>query len=708
MLLARTHSEGAVKSMAKEAGRPLIIVESPTKARTISRFMKAKYDVKASLGHIRDLPKSRLGVDVANGFAPQYINIRGKGPVIKELKDAAKRASEVYLATDPDREGEAISWHLCNILEIEPEKARRVSFHEITERAVKEAFSEPVPINAHLVDSYQARRVLDRLVGYSLSPLLWRKVRPGLSAGRVQSAALHLIVSREQEIAGFQHVEYWTLDAELQGAEGNVKARYIGENGKKQELSSEAQVNRIMEDLDNKEFRVSSIAPKTRKKSPPYPFITSTLQQEAARKLGFPVRRTMSLAQTLYEGVELGPHGYTGLITYMRTDSVRVSQSATGEARTYIAQTYGSEYLGRPRQPRRKPGEQGAHEAIRPTSVMRQPEELKQYLKPELYKLYKLIWDRFVASQMAPAVYDTVSVEIDAGGHTFRATGSRLQFAGFERLYQESLDEPVEDDREIIPLSQGEVLALLGLDKAQHFTEPPPRYTEASLVKALEENGIGRPSTYAPIIATLSERDYVKRETRRLVPTELGVTVDKLMQENFPSIVDLKFTAGMEKKLDSVEEGKEEWTSLIREFWTPFKSQIDKAEKEINRLEIEDEPAGLDCDKCGKPMVIKRGRYGKFIACSGYPECKNTMPFHERIGVLCPKCKGDIVVRRTRKGRLFYGCSNYPACDLTSWKRPLPGATCPVCGWFLVEAGGKGKGIKCANPDCNYAKPLEN
>lgn len=694
--------------MAKEAGRPLIIVESPTKARTISRFMRAKYDVKASLGHIRDLPKSRLGVDVANEFAPQYINIRGKGPVIKELKAAAKRASEVYLATDPDREGEAISWHLCNILEIEPEKAIRVSFHEITERAVKEAFSEPAPINTHLVDSYQARRVLDRLVGYSLSPLLWRKVRPGLSAGRVQSAALHLIVSREQEIAGFKPVEYWTLDADLQGTEGDVKARYFGESGKKQELRSEAQVNAIMEDLEGKTFKVSSIAPKTRRKSPPYPFITSTLQQEAARKLGFPVRRTMSLAQTLYEGVELGPHGYTGLITYMRTDSVRVSQAAADEARTYIARAYGSQYLGRPRKPRRKPGEQGAHEAIRPTGVMRQPEDLRQYLKPELYKLYKLIWDRFVASQMAPAVYDTVSVEIDAGGHTFRATGSRLKFAGFTRLYQEGLDEPAEDDKEIIPLSQGEVLVLLALDKAQHFTEPPPRYTEASLVKALEENGIGRPSTYAPVIATLSERDYVKREARRLVPTELGVTVDMLLQENFPSIVDLKFTAGMEKKLDSVEEGKKEWTSLIREFWTPFKSQIDKAEKEISRLKIEDEPAGLDCDKCGKPMVIKRGRYGKFIACSGYPECKNTMPFYEKTGVLCPKCKGDIVVRRTRKGRIFYGCSNYPKCDLTSWKRPLPAPACPVCGWFLVDAGGKGKGRKCANPDCNYTKPLEN
>ncbi len=693
--------------MAKSKGKPLIIVESPTKARTISRFMKSKYDVKASSGHVRDLPKSRLGVDVADGFSPQYINIRGKGPIIKELKAAAKKASQVYLATDPDREGEAISWHLCHILDLDPESAQRVAFHEITEKAVKDAFAGPAPIKKPLVDSYQARRVLDRLVGYSLSPLLWKKVRAGLSAGRVQSAALRLVVGREKEISAFVPEEYWTLDADLEGKNGRVKARYFGKDGKKADLANEGQVDAVVKDVEGGPFKVREITPKTRRKTAPLPFITSTLQQDAARKLSFTVKKTMTLAQILYEGVDLGPSGYTGLITYMRTDSVRVADSAVEEATAYIKETFGPEYAGRARKPRKKAGEQGAHEAIRPTSVMRVPEDIKAFLKPDLFKLYKLIWERFVASLMAAAVYDTVSVDIDASGHTFRASGSRLKFAGFTRLYQEGQDESKEEDKEIIPLSEGEILKLLGLDKNQHFTEPPPRYTEASLVKALEENGVGRPSTYAPVIATLSDRGYVERQSRRLVPTELGVTVDEIMLENFPSIVDLKFTARMEKNLDSVEDGKKEWTSIIREFWTPFKALIDKAEESIEKLEVKDEPAGVDCEKCGRPMVIKRGRYGKFIACSGYPECKNTAPYHEKIGVKCPKCDGDMVLRRTRKGRVFYGCSNYPDCDFTSWKRPLPGPVCPVCGWFLVD-GGKKKGAVCGNPDCGYSKPVEN
>ncbi|HHX27546.1 MAG TPA: type I DNA topoisomerase [Firmicutes bacterium] len=689
--------------MAAETKRPLIIVESPTKAKTISRFMKSRYRVMASLGHVRDLPKSTLGVDVHNNFAPKYINIRGKGDLIRELREASKKASSIYLATDPDREGEAISWHLCTILGIDPGEAKRVTFHEITEKAVKEAFSKPKPVNQRLVDAQQARRVLDRLVGYSLSPLLWHKIRPGLSAGRVQSAALRLIVARDSEIASFKPEEYWTLDAYLEGEEGQVKARYFGEKGRKKALSSRSDVDAVLSSIKGKPFIVASVKPRERKRQAPAPFTTSTLQQEASRKLGFPVRKTMSVAQTLYEGVELGKDGYTGLITYMRTDSVRVAASAASEARQYIGEVFGSQYAGGGRSARPRPQEQGAHEAIRPTSVLRLPSEVKGFLKNDQYRLYKLIWDRFVASQMAPAVYDTVTADIKSGDATFRATGSRMKFAGFTKVYEEGRDSPAEDDKEIIPLREGEVLSLVKTEPLQHFTEPPPRYTEATLVKALEENGIGRPSTYAPIIATLFEREYVAREQRRLFATELGITVDKLLTENFPSIVDLAFTAGMEKKLDSVEEGEVDWVAILREFWQPLKEQIDRAEEEIARVKVADEPAGEDCEKCGRPMVIKRGRYGKFIACSGYPECKNTKPILEKTGVTCPKCgKGDIVARRTRKGRVFYGCSQYPNCDYTTWNRPVAGSKCPACGSFLVEVQGRRRGFRCSNQACDH------
>ncbi|HHW19450.1 MAG TPA: type I DNA topoisomerase [Firmicutes bacterium] len=696
--------------MTDVSGRPLIIVESPTKARTISKFMKSRYDVKASLGHVRDLPKSQLGVDISNGFTPKYITIRGKGDVIKELKEAAKRASAVYLATDPDREGEAISWHLCAILGINPDEAKRVTFHEITEKAVKEAFRHPVPIDKNLVLAQQARRVLDRLVGYSLSPLLWHKVRPGLSAGRVQSAALRIIVDREKEIENFVPQEYWTLDVVLKSSKGTVKARYFGENGEKKELREKSQVDSIIKDISGRPFTVISVTPKERHKNPPFPFTTSTLQQEASRKLGFPVRKTMMIAQVLYEGVELGQEGYVGLITYMRTDSTRVSPLAQNEAREYVTSAFGPSYVGFERKEKERPGVQGAHEAIRPTSVSRTPDKVKPFLKPDQYKLYKLIWDRFVASQMAPAVYDTVTCDIQCGSHTFRATGSRLKFPGFAKVYEEGQDAPIEEgdkeEGEIIPLSQGEVLSLEKVVPAQHFTEPPPRYTEASLVKELEENGIGRPSTYAPIIATLIEREYVQRDKKRLVPTELGRLVDMLLRENFPSIVDVKFTAEMEKRLDSVEEGKEAWDNVVREFWEPFKEQVEKAEREIKRVEVEDEPAGINCEKCGRPMVIKRSRYGKFVACSGYPECKNTKPLVEKAGVKCPKCQGEIVVRRSKTGRVFWGCENYPQCDFVIWSRPVPGTTCPECGTFLVEAGGREKSYKCANPQCGYTQKI--
>ena len=688
--------------MGVASGRPLIIVESPTKAKTISRFMKARYQVKASLGHIRDLPKSKLGVDIARDFEPQYISIRGKGDLIKELKAAAQGASQVYLATDPDREGEAISWHLCAVLGIDPGEAKRVTFHEITEKAVRDAFSHPLPLNLRLVDAQQARRVLDRLVGYSLSPLLWHKIRPGLSAGRVQSAALRLVVLRENEIRAFKPREYWTLDALLEGEGGEVKARYYGPGRKKVELASESQVSAVVRDVEGRPFQVACVTPKERRKTPPFAFTTSTVQQDASRKLGFPVRKTMSLAQMLYEGVELGKGGYTGLITYMRTDSTRVSPVASAEARRFISETYGPEYPGAARRERPRPGQQGAHEAIRPASVSRTPGEVRAFLKPDQYKLYKLIWDRFVASQMAPAIYDTVTCDIECGKHVFKATGSRLRFPGYTKVYEEGRDNPAEEDKEIIPLREGEALKLLKTEPLQHFTEPPPQYTEASLVKALEENGIGRPSTYAPIIGTLFEREYVGREARRLFPTEMGTLVDTLLAEHFPSVVDLKFTADMEKRLDSVEEGATTWVSVVREFWEPFKSQIDQAEKEVGRLKTPDEPAGITCEKCGRPMVIRRGRYGKFIACSGYPECKNTKPLAEKTGAVCPRCGGDIVARHTKRGRAFYGCAKFPACDFVTWDKPVPNSKCPVCGAFLVESGGRARTHRCANPGCGY------
>jgi DNA topoisomerase-1 len=690
--------------MSKQSSRPLIIVESPTKARTILRFMKSKYNVKASMGHVRDLPKSKLGVDIRDGFKPQYITIRGKGNVIKELRDAAKQASGVYLATDPDREGEAISWHLCHVLGIDPQEAQRVTFHEITENAVKDAFKNPAPIKQSLVDAQQARRILDRLVGYTLSPLLWKKIKPGLSAGRVQSSALRLIVDREIEIESFKPEEYWTIEALLEGEKGQVKAKYYGFEGKKRELKNRSDVDSVLHGIRDAEFIVTSVKPRERRKNPPMPFTTSTLQQEASRKLGFPVRKTMRVAQTLYEGVELGEHGYAGLITYMRTDSTRVSLVAVQEARRYVEGAFGKEYIGRARRGKSAPGVQDAHEAIRPTDVLRLPGEIKRFLSQDQYRLYELIWNRFVASQMASAVYDTVTCDIAANKHVFRATGSRLTFPGFTRLYEEGQDTTEEPQEEIIPLSVNERLELKHIDPQQHFTQPPQRYTEASLVKALEQHGIGRPSTYAPIIATLTEREYVTREKRRLIPTELGRVVDSMLREHFPSIVDVGFTADMEKQLDAIEEGSSRWVQVIEEFWKPFSKQLEEAEQQIQRVKLQDELAGVDCDKCGRPMVIKRSRYGKFIACSGYPDCKNTKPFVERTGAVCPRCKGDIVVRRSRKGRVFFGCLNYPECDFVSWSRPVADKLCPECGCFLVEAGGRSKGYRCGNPDCKYTE----
>lgn len=662
--------------------------------------MKRKYDVAASLGHVRDLPKSQMGVDVDDGFKPRYINIRGKGEVIKKLREMARTAPAVYLATDPDREGEAISWHLCQVLGIQPSEARRVTFHEITEEAVTEAFKHPRPIDQNLVDAQQARRILDRLVGYSLSPLLWHKVKKGLSAGRVQSAALRLVCQREKEIDEFQREEYWTLDAKLESAGGEVfLARYYGTEGKKVDLRSRADADEIIASVKDEPFIVKSVEQKEKRRYAPFPFTTSTLQQEASRHLGFSVKRTMAVAQTLYEGVNLGKEGPRGLITYMRTDSTRVSEASGAQARALILEKFGREYIGPVRQAKEGPGVQGAHEAIRPTDVSRTPESLKQDLSQDQYKLYSLIWKRFVASQMAPAVYDTISAEIEAGRHLFKAGGQRLKFDGFTRVYTERTDDPEKDTPPLPPLREGEVLILRDLLPAQHFTEPPPRYTEASLVKAMEERGIGRPSTYAPTISVLLERDYVRKEKKKLVPTELGRMVDKLLVENFPSVLDLDFTREMEEKLDKIEAGEGHWQSVVREFWEPFKALVDKAEESLGRQELPEEPAGVNCDVCGKPMVIRTGRFGKFIACSGYPECKNTKPFLDKIGVPCPKCGGDLVRRRSKKGREFFSCVNYPTCDFLSWSRPV-GRNCPVCGEPLVE--GPGNAVRCSRKGCDY------
>jgi len=681
----------------------LVIVESPAKAKTIEKYLGKKYKVKASMGHVRDLPKSDTGVDVENQYKPRYITIRGKGPILKELKSAAKKAKKVYLAADPDREGEAIAWHLAHSLNIDTNSPCRVVFNEITKDAVKESFKNPRPINMDLVDAQQARRILDRLVGYKISPILWKKVKKGLSAGRVQSVAVKLIIDREKEIKEFQPEEYWTLTAQFEHQGMQFSASYYGESGKKLELKSEEDVNQVKKKLAGDLFTVHSVQKKERKRNPSPAFITSSLQQEAARKLNFRARKTMMIAQTLYEGVTLGKEGNVGLITYMRTDSTRISETAQAEAKAYIEEQFGKEFAT-PKQvnSKKQAKVQDAHEAIRPTSVRRTPESVKEYLSRDQYRLYKLIWERFVASQMAPAVLDTMTVDLTNGNVLFRATGSKVKFPGFMKVYVEGTDDgQVEQDRFLPEMEEGNKIKSIGLDPKQHFTQPPPRYTEARLVRALEELGIGRPSTYAPTLDTIQKRGYVTLENKRFVPTELGELVIELMSEFFPEIIDVEFTAKMEHNLDEIEAGREYWVKIIDDFYKEFKVRLEKAEKEMEEVEIEDEYAGEDCELCGSPMVIKMGRYGKFMACSNFPDCRNTKPIVKEIGVTCPKCNtGQIVERKTKKRRTFYGCSNYPECDFVSWDKPVP-RPCPKCEGLLVEKKVK-KGVQIQCTECDY------
>ena len=654
----------------------LIIVESPAKANTIKKFLGGSTKVVASMGHIRDLPKSKLGIDVEHDFEPNYINIRGKGDLIKSLKKEAKQAKKVYIATDPDREGEAIAWHLANILEDEKDKITRVTFNEITKNAVQKAIKEPRDIDINLVDAQQARRVLDRIVGYKISPVLWKKVKRGLSAGRVQSVAVKLIVDREEEINKFIPEEYWNIYANLQDEESkkNFEARFYGKDGKKQEIHSEKEVKEILANLKNKKYIINEVKKGERKRTPAPPFTTSTMQQEASRKLGFTLKKTMSIAQGLYEGVKIPERGTVGLITYMRTDSTRISEEARVAAKEHIIGTYGEKYYEN-RYYRTNKDSQDAHEGIRPTYSDIEPETLKDVLTKDQYKLYRLIYNRFMASQMAPAVYDTMAINIKAGDYDFKANGQAIKFKGFMTLYVEGTDEKEQEEEGMLPnLEKDQEVKLIKLNPKQSFTEPPPRYTEASLVKALEEKGIGRPSTYSPIITTILDRRYVEKEQKQLIPTELGKIVNKLLTENFTDVINVKFTADIENEFDEIAEGKEEWKKMIREFYGPFEKEIEKVEKELEHVKLEDEVSDVQCEKCGRMMVYKYGKFGKFLACPGYPECKNTKPIVETIDVPCPKCGGTVQVRKTKRRRNYYICENNPkSCDYISWNKPKKG-----------------------------------
>ena len=653
----------------------LIIVESPAKANTIKKFLGGSTKVVASMGHVRDLPKSKLGVDIEHDFEPEYINIRGKGDLIKSLKKDAKSAKKIYLATDPDREGEAIAWHLATILNEDKDKIVRVTFNEITKGAVKKAIKEPRSIDINLVDAQQARRVLDRIVGYKISPLLWKKVRRGLSAGRVQSVAVKLIVDREEEIEKFIPEEYWNIFVDLE--DGNSKkqfeAKFYGKDGKKQEVHNKEEADEILKNIDKAKYVVQEVKKGEKKRNAAPPFTTSTMQQEASRKLGFTLKKTMSIAQMLYEGIKIDTRGTVGLITYMRTDSTRISEEARKSAKEYIVSTYGEEYYEN-RYYKTSKDSQDAHEAIRPTYAELEPDSIKDSLTKDQYKLYKLIYNRFMASQMAPAIYNTMSVTIDANSYTFKANGQSLKFKGFMTLYVES-EESKEEEKGMLPdLEENQEVKKVKINPKQSFTEPPPRYTEASLVKALEEKGIGRPSTYSPTITTILERHYIEKEQRQLIPTELGKVVNKLLTENFTDIINVKFTARIENEFDEIAEGKEPWKKMIREFYGPFKKELDKVEKNLKHLEIEEEVSDIPCEKCGRMMVYKYGRYGKFLACPGYPECKNTKPIIEYADVPCPKCGGKVQIRKTKRKRNYYICENNPkSCDYISWNKPKIG-----------------------------------
>lgn len=686
----------------------LVIVESPAKAKTIERYLGKKYKVRASMGHVRDLPKSQMGVDVENEFEPKYITIRGKGPVLKELKTAAKKVKRIFLAADPDREGEAIAWHLAHSLDMDTTSDCRVVFNEITKDAIKESFKHPRAINMDLVDAQQARRILDRLVGYNISPLLWKKVKKGLSAGRVQSVALRLIIDRENEIKSFTPEEYWSIEAEFTKGNDTFQASFYGMDGKKVELKTEEDVKEVLGKVKGKSFEINKVTKKERRRNPAPPFTTSSLQQEAARKLNFRAKKTMMLAQQLYEGIEMGKEGTVGFITYMRTDSTRISEVAQKEANEYIVNKYGNDFVKQSeRKEKKQQKSQDAHEAVRPTSTLRDPASVKEYLSRDQYRLYKLIWERFVASEMSPAIMDTMSVDIVNGSVMFRATGSKVKFPGFMKVYVEGSDDQKEEKDNLLPaLEENDKVKSETIDPNQHFTQPPPRYTEARLVKTLEELGIGRPSTYAPTLDTIQRRGYVTLDNKRFIPTELGEIVLELVREFFPDIIDVEFTANMERSLDDIEDGNVKWERIIDRFYQDFEKHLEKAENEMEKIEIRDEPAGEDCEECGHPMVFKMGRYGKFMACSNFPDCRNTKPIVKEIGVKCPKCdKGNIIERKSKKKRIFYGCDQYPECDFLSWDKPIE-RKCPKCSELLVEKKlKKGNQIQCTN--CDYKEETQ-
>ena len=686
-----------------EMGQKLVIVESPAKAKTIGKYLGKNFIVEASMGHVRDLPKSQLGVDIDNNYSPKYITIRGKGDLLEKLKKEAKKCDEVYLATDPDREGEAISWHLLKALKLDEQKKCRIVFHEITKNAVKNAIKEPREININLVDAQQARRVLDRLVGYEISPILWKKVKWGLSAGRVQSVALKLLCDREREIENFIPKEYWTIECNLKKEKdkGTFLVKLWSKNNKKIEINTKDETDSIIKELDSNDFSVKNVKKANKLKNPLPPFTTSTLQQDAYKKLNFTTKRTMSIAQQLYEGIDIKGYGTVGLITYMRTDSLRISKEAQDAAKDYIINSFGEEYAPEtPREYKSKKNIQDAHEAIRPTNIEISPAIARASLTDEQFKIYTLIWNRFVACQMSSCKLNTITIEIENGPYLFKATGSTVVFDGFMKVYEYSTDEE-KDDIKLPELSIGEKLVKKSIDGKQHFTQPPARFSEATLVKTLEENGIGRPSTYAPIISTLLERKYIEREKKTLKSTELGFIVNDIMSQYFKPIVDVEFTAGMEDKLDRIEEGEENWTEIVDKFFSPLKELINVAEKEVAKVTIEDKVTDIPCDKCGRNMVIKQGRFGQFLACPGYPDCKNTKAIVEEVDAKCPKCGGVIVVKKSKKGRKFYGCSNYPECNFVSWFEPVD-EKCTVCQGTMVKKYSKAKGnfLECTNETC--------
>ena len=705
MAKGTTESVKKKKPAAKKSGKKyLVIVESPAKATTIGKFLGSSYKIEASMGHIRDLPKSQLSIDIENDFEPKYITIRGKGELLSKLRRDAKNADKVFLATDPDREGEAISWHLLHALNLDEEKPiSRITFNEITKTAVKRSISEARDIDMDLVDAQQARRVLDRLVGYTVSDLLWKKVKKGLSGGRGQSVALRLICDREEEISEFIPEEYWTLGAKLADKNGkHFDARFYGSPDKKMELANKAETDAVLSRLEGQDFCVTEVKTGSRQKKPVAPFTTSTMQQEASKHLNMATQKTMLIAQQLYEGIQIKGEGTVGLVSYIRTDSFRISDEAYDAAVGFIKENFGEEFVNPERVVYKSKGRtQDAHEAIRPTNVTRTPDSIKDSLSKDQYRLYKLIWERFVASQMSPAVYDTLSVKLEAGEYGFRASGSRLRFSGFLEVYNKGEEE----DKVIPQLSEGDVLQLEELLPEQHFTQPPARFTDASLIKTLEEIGVGRPSTYAPTLTTIQARNYVTKEAKNLFPTELGEVVNDIMKNYFSEIVDVDFTANMEKRLDEVEMGNEEWKQIIRDFYPDFKRCVDDATEKLAKVEIKNEVSDVICEKCGRNMVIKYGRYGKFLACPGFPDCQNAKPYFEPAGVNCPDCGAKVLIKKTKKGRVYYGCENNPECGFMSWNKPT-GEKCPNCGSFLEIKGRKNPKIVCSNEKCGFVKEM--